>query len=121
MTEKQADLLAWIRDFIADHGFSPSYEEMRVAMGAPSKSDVFRMVGALEAQGKVRRLPGRSRTIEVLGLGNIQTQRPAAVIAKSIMRALEAAGGLADIGEDELYVVVSQQELRGIIVKGVTG
>lgn len=66
LTEKQAET----RDFIAAElrakGRPPSYAEICAALGFASKSNVHRLVLALEERGAIRRLPHRSRAIEVV-------------------------------------------------------
>lgn len=63
MTRRQQDLLAFVRDFIAEHSVSPSYEEIGVALALKTKSGVSRLVhelvdrGLLVAEGGNTRLP----------------------------------------------------------------
>ena len=63
MTPGQANLLAFIGLYIDEHGYSPSYEEMRAELGLKSKSGIHRLVTALVERGLVSRLPGRARAI----------------------------------------------------------
>ena len=60
-----------LRDFIAryvkyNYGVSPTFEEMKDAIGVVSKSGVHRMIIALEERGHIRRLPNRARSIQIL-------------------------------------------------------
>jgi repressor LexA len=48
------------------HGLAPTVEEMRVALGYRSKGSVYRLLAALEARGRIRRLPRRARALEVM-------------------------------------------------------
>lgn len=66
LTSQQKALLDFIDDFINQNGFSPSYDEMREALGLHSKSGVHMLVKALEERGFIRRLPNRARSIEVV-------------------------------------------------------
>lgn len=66
LTPKQQKLLAFIQDRLADGGVSPSFEEMKDALGLKSKSGIHRMISALEERGFLRRLPNRARALEVL-------------------------------------------------------
>lgn len=65
LTHMQAELLSFLRHRDAE-GNTPSFDEMRDALGLASKSGVHRLVTALEERGYLRRLPNRSRAIEVL-------------------------------------------------------
>lgn len=66
LTRKQRDLLLFIRRRIEDDGISPSYEEMKAALGLKSKSGIHRLIDALEERGFLRRLPHRARAVEIL-------------------------------------------------------
>ena len=66
LTRKQMILLGYIEAYCVNHGFPPSYDEMRDAMGLHSKSGIHRMILALEERGAIQRLPNRARAIEVL-------------------------------------------------------
>jgi repressor LexA len=49
-------------------GVSPSFDEMKDALGLKSKSGIHRLITGLEERGFIRRLPHRARAIEVLRL-----------------------------------------------------
>lgn len=66
LTRKQHELLSFIEDRLRDSGVSPSFEEMKEALGLKSKSGVHRLIGALEERGFLRRLPNRARALEVV-------------------------------------------------------
>lgn len=66
LTKRQHDLLQFIAEHIRDHGYSPSYEEMMIAMDLGSKSGIHRMVKALAERGFIHHLPDRARSIEVV-------------------------------------------------------
>jgi hypothetical protein len=63
LTIHQKELLAFIKARYEIDGISPSYDEMRDAMGLNSKSGVNRLIIALEERGYIRRLPNRARAI----------------------------------------------------------
>jgi SOS-response transcriptional repressor LexA len=70
LTQRQSELLAYLRAYEAAHpGISPSFDEMAAAIGYTSKSGVYRMLGSLEERGFIRRLKYRARAIEVLPEG----------------------------------------------------
>lgn len=66
LTPKQLELLTLLNEKLDANGFGPSYEELAKTLGLKSKSNINRMVVALENRGFVRRLPGQSRAIQVL-------------------------------------------------------
>lgn len=65
LTEKQAAVLAFLRDFIEDKGYSPTLEEMSQYFGV-SKVTVYEHVKALEEKGAVRKQANRKRAIELV-------------------------------------------------------
>jgi len=68
LTRKQYELLIFIDNRLRDSGISPSFDEMRDALGLKSKSGIHRLITGLEERGFIRRLPHRARALEVLKL-----------------------------------------------------
>jgi repressor LexA len=68
LTAKQHELLHFIQQRLNASGISPSFEEMKEALGLKSKSGIHRLISALEERGFLRRLPNRARALEVLKL-----------------------------------------------------
>lgn len=65
LTPRQAELLAFIKSFIAEKGYSPSFVEMADAIGNVSRGNIHRYLELLEQRGHVRRQKF-SRSIEVI-------------------------------------------------------
>jgi len=68
LTRKQYELLNFINRRLAEGGVSPSFEEMKDALGLRSKSGIHRLISGLEERGFIRRLPHRARALEVVRL-----------------------------------------------------
>ncbi len=68
LTKKQHLLLMFIDQRLNDSGVSPSFDEMKDALGLKSKSGIHRLIMGLEERGFIRRLPHRARALEVLKL-----------------------------------------------------
>jgi repressor LexA len=66
LTKKQHELLMFINRRLAQDGVSPSFEEMKEALGLKSKSGIHRLISGLEERGFIRRLPHRARALEVM-------------------------------------------------------
>src|SRR5258708_39802657 len=66
LTKKQYELLMFINRRLAQEGVSPSFEEMKEALGLKSKSGIHRLISGLEDRGFIRRLPHRARALEVM-------------------------------------------------------
>lgn len=82
LTRKQHELVLYLHRYLADQGVSPSFDEMKEALGLKSKSGIHRLITGLEERGFIRRLQHRARAIEVVRLpenlgsnGNGERQR----------------------------------------------
>ena len=82
LTKRPHELLLLIDRRLREDGVSPSFEEMKDAVGLKSKSGIHRLITALEERGFIRRLPNRARALEVLRLpetaeANVSLLKPA--------------------------------------------
>ena len=68
LTRKQHELLVFINKWLENNGVSPSFDEMKEALGLKSKSGIHRLITGLEEREFIRRLPHRARALEVLRL-----------------------------------------------------
>lgn len=77
LTRKQHELLLFINERLGQGGVSPSFDEMKDALGLKSKSGIHRLITGLEERGFIRRLPHRARALEVLRLPEgLEASRP---------------------------------------------
>lgn len=86
LTRKQHELLMYVHRHLERQGTSPSFEEMKDALGLRSKSGVHRLITALEERGFIRRLPHRARALEVLRMPEALVPRLAARSEKPAAR-----------------------------------
>lgn len=68
LTERQHRLLMYIYERQRKNGVTPSFEEMRLAMGLRSKSGIHQIITALQERGFIKRLHNRARALEILNL-----------------------------------------------------
>ena len=68
LTRKQQELLLFIHERLQQGGVSPSFDEMKEALGLRSKSGIHRLIVGLEERGFIRRLPHRARALDVVRL-----------------------------------------------------
>lgn len=66
LTRKQYNLLMFINNHLNQTGVSPSFDEMKEALGLKSKSGIHRLIVGLEERGFIRRLPHRARALEII-------------------------------------------------------
>jgi repressor LexA len=63
LTARQHQAYDFIRDFIREHGYSPTLQEIAAALGITGNVGVLRHLDALERQGLLRRTLRNSRAI----------------------------------------------------------
>ena len=63
LTRKQHQLLVFINQRLEETGVSPSFDEMKEALGLKSKSGIHRLITGLEEREFIRRLPHRAGSI----------------------------------------------------------
>jgi repressor LexA len=65
ISAKQQAMLTFIEEFVAEHGYPPTYEEIRVGMKLSTKSLVDYHLTALEEAGKIQRDPATPRGLRL--------------------------------------------------------
>lgn len=78
LTPKQHKLLVYIDEFIRENGHSPSFEEMKIAVGLKSKSGIHALINSLEERGFIRKLAHKARALEVIKVPQLETPMPTA-------------------------------------------
>lgn len=68
-TKKQQELFQFVKGFITEHDYSPSYREIMSALGYKSVSTVAVHVDALIAKGYLVRRDNSARSLELAGEG----------------------------------------------------
>lgn len=125
MTPAQQKALAFIRSYVAEHEYSPTFAEIGAHLGLVSKSGVHRLVHALEREGKIRFTHHAPRSIEPVGM------KPAPVLqfdrgqlAKDLTEALLKAHPFVD-NDGTKFIVGSVEEIRltllGVLMKRPPG
>lgn len=66
LTQRQLQLLEFIKAHVASDGVAPTYREMAAGIGTSSLNTVRDLLIRLEERGFIRRLPHRRQAIEVL-------------------------------------------------------
>lgn len=65
LTKRQKEVLDYIADFVEEHGYSPSYEELAQGLKLASLATVHKHIQALESRSYLRRMFNQSRSLEV--------------------------------------------------------
>ena len=66
MTPGMRELVYFISAYNAEHGYSPTYQEMRETLGYKSNGSIARMINSLVDRGIIIRVPVRSRALMVV-------------------------------------------------------
>lgn len=66
LTRRQHECLTFIGEYTDAHGYSPSYDEIKEALGLSNKSGVHRLVHGLHRRGFLALFNGQARSIVVL-------------------------------------------------------
>ncbi len=102
LTRKQNELLLYISQRVAKDGVSPSFDEMKDALGLKSKSGIHRLVTALEERGFIRRFPNRARALEIVRLPEADAYGERGRPARNLFRAFRRRLDPADAVQHEL-------------------
>jgi repressor LexA len=125
-TKKQKELLTFIEDFIAQHGYSPSYREIMAGTGHTSVATVSLHVNNLIERGHLRKRDRSARSLEVVKPSKPEVvevepkQLKAAeekwLVAKVelFFKEAESAQPLADYQIDRLAVLVGALKVLGL-------
>ncbi|KTE02170.1 MAG: transcriptional repressor LexA [Sphingopyxis sp.] len=113
LTAKQHELLHFIQERLDTSGISPSFEEMKEALGLKSKSGIHRLISALEERGFLRRLPNRARALEVLKVP--EAAKATTPVRENVVPLRKAPPALKPIAANDIIEV----PLHGKIAAGV--
>ena len=66
LTKRQREILDYLNDFIQQHGYAPSLEEIGRRFGLSSLATVHKHLSNLQEKGFIRRAWNRSRSVELV-------------------------------------------------------
>ena len=94
LTVKQYKLLMFINKVTKETGCSPSFDEMKEAVGLKSKSGIHALLSALEEREFIKKLPHKARALEVLRLPKF---KPSSVLEEEKKREIALQNAAAQI------------------------
>lgn len=123
LTRKQHDLLYFIHDKLSETGISPSFEEMKDALGLASKSGVHRLISALEERGFIQRLANRARALEVIKMPDRggETRAVSTTNVVHLASRPKAARGLPHPANDVLEIPLHGRIAAGAPIEAIEG
>lgn len=119
--------MTFIEDFIAEHGYSPSYREIMAGTGHTSVATVSLHVNNLIKRGHLRKRDRSARSLEVVNPGG--AKQPAEVEPKQLRAAeekwlvgkveiffkeAEKSPAVADADFDKLQVLIGALKVLGL-------
>ena len=124
-TKKQAETLEFIKSFISEHGYSPSYREIMNALNYNSLATVALHVNSLLKRGHLRKRDRSARSLEVVegtDYQKISTNYVAPSEEKWLVEKIEHAfeqieslgDGIRTTSLDHLYVLVGSLRVLGL-------
>ncbi len=99
LTARQREVLSFLIRFINERGYPPTVREIALHFGLKGPRSPKKRLDALEEKGYIRRRPGKSRAIEVIGVSPPRSFRLVPLVGK--VRAGEPSLALDDL-EDNL-------------------
>ena len=124
-TKKQHELLTFIEQFIAEHGYSPSYREIMVGLNYTSVATVSLHIHSLLKRGHLRKRDYSARSLELIRpmeATKVTTNQVAPGEEKWLIEKVEhvfaqaeQAGKLAEAPNlDNLYVLIGALKILGL-------
>jgi SOS-response transcriptional repressor LexA len=123
-TKKQQQLLGFIQEFIAEHGYSPSYREIMNGLNYNSVATVALHVNSLIKRGHLQKRDHSARSLEVVKGAEIETPKTADIkpaeekwLVEKVeyyFDQLENAGDIVSAELDELYVLLGALKVLGL-------
>ena len=113
LTKRQREILDYLHDFIEQHGYAPSLEEVGRRFGLSSLATVHKHLTNLQEKGFIKRAWNRSRSVELVPkpAGNRVLELPLLgyVAAGAPIEAVPSSESIAVpenfIGREETYVL----------------
>ena len=65
LTQKQVKVLNFIKNYIDEYSYSPSYEEIKKHIGLASKSGVHNHIILLSERNWITRIIGKARSVRI--------------------------------------------------------
>ena len=67
LTDRQNDVLDYIKSYVSKHGYPPAVREIGAALGLNSPATIQSHINALEAKGYIKKTNSKYRTLEIIG------------------------------------------------------
>ena len=75
LTNRQKDVLDYIKSYVANHGYPPAVREIGAALGLNSPATIQSHITALEAKGYIKKTNSKYRSLEIVGNNEYLNER----------------------------------------------
>jgi repressor LexA len=116
LTERQSSIYEFIVDRVRRRGIPPTLTEIADAFGLSSASGVADHLNALERKGFIRRQPGMSRGIELIGTrrrGSVAGERASAALRVPVLGSIPARERLSLSRPTDRHLVLDRRVTPG--------
>ena len=124
ITKRQREIYDFIAHFVAEHGYSPSFEEIGDGTNLSSLATVHKHITNLEKKGLLKRDYNRSRSIDVLpirGLFRRAPQKSASDISLPLMGRIAAGQPIEAVENPESISLGDITRSKDVFVLQVKG
>jgi repressor LexA len=124
ITKRQREVYDFIHDFVQQHGYSPSFEEIGSGLGLSSLATVHKHVSNLEKKGLLKREYNRSRSIDVLparGLFRRQPKTPPPDLSLPLLGRIAAGQPIEAVQQGESISLGDITRSKDVFVLQVKG
>lgn len=116
-TKKQHELFEFLKGFITEHGYSPSYREIMKGCGYASVATVALHVGNLIKRGHVIKRSNSARSLEIVAgvkeSSNAKSNHKNEIISEIEQRFESMEKGFSEEIMNEIYVLVGALKILG--------
>lgn len=70
VTKRQKEILDFLKEFVSQNGYAPTFDEIAAAFGFRSKGTVYKHIRSLKSKGLIQHEWNRTRAIELIDENN---------------------------------------------------
>jgi repressor LexA len=104
LTKRQLEIVGFIREFLGQHGYSPTLEEIGLHFRMASLNAVYKHLKALEERGFIKRLPGQARSIQLVEQQGANSPTLPLLGYVAAGRPIEAVSNIEEISVPESFI-----------------
>ena len=125
LTKRQSQILDYIKEYIASHGFPPTIREIGTALGISSPATTHAHLNNLENKGFIKKLETKNRAIELL-VENEFIPKNDSVVEVPLLGKITAGSPIEAIEQPDeyfslpTYLIPNNKEVFTLLVSGTS-